>query len=193
MNPFSVGDRVQYPKKGRRNGYVNCIFCGECDRCKAKDHNACTADFINRSKVKVSFPDVFTQDEKVYLYDYLELSFETDFSTATKQSIITPPPKVEAQAPEERSFDLCSPDIRKIGAAELDVPLIVPEDGWSELEIEVDSEVDSTPNPISETAKTSTKTLEKNDDDSDIDEGIFEYGMCYDQYIALVSKIGCPI
>jgi hypothetical protein len=153
MNPFAPGDRVQCKQKNRRNGQVIEVFCGDCGKCKDRFYKDCTQEPLNRVKVIVSFP--VEQGQKRYRYDYSELSFED------------PIPFKSA----ERSYDLSPRDIRPLGSAKVDVPLIVPDTDEGEPEMEVEE-------------PTST-----------IDLNIHKpsYGMLLDDYLAGGQRMRRPI
>ncbi len=128
LNPFKPGDRVQYKEKNRRNGLVLCIYCGTCINCTNKLLDKC--DGAYKSRVAVSFYESISGCSKQFKYHFSELELEPP---------APPEPKVEI-TPLPRAYDFSPKDIRPLGDAKVDIPLIV-EDEYSEPEIDTD-EVD---------------------------------------------------
>lgn len=108
MNPFKIGDRVQYKAKSRRNGTVIAIMCGICEKCKATPRNYAMCIGDEKNKVSVSYAD----SSKRSKYDYTELELELPLPLKSN-------PKV---------FDWSPPDIRPLGDVRISVPLIVSDD-----------------------------------------------------------------
>lgn len=124
-NPFLPGDRVQCQAKNRHNGTVVYLYCDLCDKCKNKSYNQCEADQKDRNKVLASFYNPITKSSKRYRYDYTELQLE-------------PPLPLKEQ---EKSYDFSPRDIRPLGSARLNIPLIVSE-GDDEDNVELEEELD---------------------------------------------------
>lgn len=109
-NPFSVGQKVKFSPKNRRNGEIVRIACDKCGSCGFKQYDSCTGD--DKDRVWVKFYDAILQKYRVFSYAFQELE---------EESI---PHLVEVPC----RYDASPKDIKKLCEAEISVPSIYAEE-----------------------------------------------------------------
>lgn len=170
MNLFTPGDIVECKANGRRYGTVLCIFCGICINCNSKCFKICSADLDKKTKVLVEFPDsLYPTCSKKYRYEYDELALQSKSNTTVQSNSVSE--NIKALEQPIKQFNLTPKDVRPLGSASIDIPLIT--DSSEELEVE----------PVSGEIKQS----------HDKTNNRLPIGTSFDKYLQMFPKMSRPI